>query len=289
MLELGIGADLLRGMGWIFWGSLGFITLLVVRAQSGLWNKLASVVVLLVLFSMPLWPQFVERKRHKERYTKAKALFDERCKTAVEKIYKTVEGVEGVALLSLRTGDYQRSVVDPQWMGAGLPRDLTEQGYIESFLLWEHDSGSGSQRGYLKSTRKGAKSSGFRFADVKQSDGSFKRFRINPDPQRSASNFLTEDSAMTGPSRYAVLYEAIGDPADRELWVAGARVTALDTATGEKLAELIAYSFEPGLGSRADFRDPWAFALTCPATPPRASQATTRLFIDQVFKPKQGD
>jgi hypothetical protein len=288
MLELGVGADLLRGMGWIFWCSLGFITLLVVRAQSGLWNKLASVVVLLVLFSIPLWPQFVERKRHKERYTKAKALFDERCKGAGEKIYRTIQGVDGITLLNLRTGTSSERESDPKWMGAGLPKDAINDGYIESFFLWEHDAGPGNHRGYLNTTPGKAKSSGFTFVDVKQLDGSYKRYRVNTGPRKSVHDFLTHEALVSPPAQIAINYEPIGESSDREHWVAGARVTVVDTVSGETMAELKAFSFEPGLGSRAGFRSPWQFAVTCPALKGGSTLFATRFFVDQVVQPTQG-
>ena len=42
-----------------------------------------------------------KRDEFQARYNKAKAIFDERCKTAGKKIYYTVEGVEGITLLNV--------------------------------------------------------------------------------------------------------------------------------------------------------------------------------------------
>ena len=67
-----------------------------------------------------------------ERQVKAQAMFAERCKTAGEKIHRTVEDVEGVYLMKVRPnamnyGD-QFALTDP------FGDDVGGDGYIMSFL-----------------------------------------------------------------------------------------------------------------------------------------------------------
>jgi len=45
--------------------------------------------------------QQAKQDEFQARYDKAKAIFDERCKTAGEKIYHTVEDIEGITLLNV--------------------------------------------------------------------------------------------------------------------------------------------------------------------------------------------
>lgn len=70
--------------------------------------------------------------RPSERQIKAQAMFEARCKTAGEKIHKTVENVEGIYLLKIRPNkinfDDQFRMDDPYG------RDLGGNGYVETFL-----------------------------------------------------------------------------------------------------------------------------------------------------------
>jgi hypothetical protein len=66
----------------------------------------------------------------------ARTLFQQRCKTAGETIKRTVEDVDGL-LLKIRSRDInysQQFVLDDPY-----GRDLTGDGYIESFLGAHHD------------------------------------------------------------------------------------------------------------------------------------------------------
>ncbi|NMM06833.1 hypothetical protein [Polaromonas sp.] len=71
-----------------------------------------------------------------ERQAKAMAMWQERCKVAGEKIYRTVEGVEGVYLLKLRPSDINYG--DQFRMDDPYGRDLGGLGYIESFILGQY-------------------------------------------------------------------------------------------------------------------------------------------------------
>jgi 4-alpha-glucanotransferase len=66
-----------------------------------------------------------------ERQAKAMAMWQERCKAAGEKIYRTVEGVEGVYLMKLRSArnfDNQFKLDDPYG------HDSTGKEYLLNFL-----------------------------------------------------------------------------------------------------------------------------------------------------------
>jgi len=66
------------------------------------------------------------------RLTKAEAMFQERCKTAGEFIYRTAENVEGVFLLKLRPGGMNHG--DQYKMDDPYGSDLLRDGYIETFV-----------------------------------------------------------------------------------------------------------------------------------------------------------
>ena len=68
----------------------------------------------------------------------AETMFQERCKTAGEKIHRTVENVEGIFLVKVRPSEINYShqfVMDDPY-----GRDLGGDGYIESFIVGEYQA-----------------------------------------------------------------------------------------------------------------------------------------------------
>jgi len=106
---------------------------------------------------------------------------------------------------------------------------------------------------------------------------------------QSKSDLVSEPvNGMT--ARYAVSFVNQVSPSDRSHWVAGTIITLTDTQTNEVIATRESYSFEPGLGSRAGGRQPWRFAVTCPANSRKLPGVhITRFFVDQILKPKQAE
>jgi hypothetical protein len=281
--------DLLQAVG------IGFLLLALIGIGLALWlpkkwwGKLLAVLAVGSLISIPLYKATQETRQqqviaddYKERFTKARELFEERCKTAGEKVYKTVDNVEGILLLNIRRGDVAKNQANPLWEGAALPNDATELGYVENFLVWEHNGGGKSQRGYLNNSPDKSVARGYQFVDVKQLDGSLLRYRLS----RAGASELVSEPIKGAAARYAVGFTQAGDPDDRKQWVAGVVITVSDIKTGELLAQRTSYAFEPGLGDTSGGRSPWGFAVSCPAWRGWDS-ARTRFFVDQVVKPIQ--
>lgn len=76
------------------------------KTRRGKGIALAVVLIALLVPALRIYERAQAREQasaeHRQRYEAAKAHFDERCKTAGEKIYKTVEEVEGIRLLNIR-------------------------------------------------------------------------------------------------------------------------------------------------------------------------------------------
>ena len=100
---------LLSAIGW------GYLLAVLIALGLGLWlvnGKTAKTITALIILGIAsilpfqAYEEYAKEKEaadiYKVRYAKAKALFDERCKTAGEKIYKTVGGVDGVFLTTVR-------------------------------------------------------------------------------------------------------------------------------------------------------------------------------------------
>ena len=204
-----------------------------------------------------------------------------------------MEGVEGVLLLNIRQYDRLGIADNPLWPDAALPHEAGGDDYIRYFLYDEYDGSpqgrrmSPGQRGFLAvgvSGSRKAVSRGYHFVDVRQTDGSALRYRLK-DPNNSD---LVSEPVKGNPARYAVGFVNQVNPEDRAHWVAGTTISVTDTQTNEVLATRESYSFERGLGSKAGERQPWNFAVTCPAF--RGwDGARTRFFVDQILKPKQGE
>ena len=299
MLELGIGADLVRGISWIV--RILFLILIGIALWYGrtLQRKAIYITLIIGVFFGPLLPGVYQTWKYKKRYEKAKALFDERCKSAGEKIYKTVEDVEGVLLLNVRPEYRLSDRSDPNWLGAGVPDESGGDGYIRSFLSWEHEPRAydkewkvrkaeklPGERGKLNSSPTDGEGfsvlRGYRFVDVKIPEDRVYRYQFD----KSSDNSLSRVPAPFAYARYAVAYKPLFDPADRAYWVAGMTVVITDEKNNELIAEKTWYSFEPGLGNRNQ-RTPWSFSVTCPVTPRGTAYAPTRFFVDQVLKPRQ--
>ena len=219
---------------------------------------------------MSILSEALERERarivdeRKGRYEKAKALFDERCKTAGEKIYRIVDNVEGVLLLKVRPSAKDADFNDPYWPDAGLPQQFGGEDYIQSFIAWEHQQRR-PERGYLNSHptdgEKYVTLPGYTFVDVTEDDGAIYRYRFEKPP----SSAMRKERLHGTPARYAVSFRnLVNHQGDRTHWVAGTTVMITDTQSKEVVAEKTWYSSEPGLGSRAGARTPWVSATTCP-------------------------
>ncbi len=286
--------EFIRGLEWAY---LLLCAVLLVLAlwwpKSGKAKLVAALLVVALGSVLPVYLALGAKKRQEERqpivekeqaqFKAAMARFEERCKTAGEKIYRTVEDVEGVLLLNVRPESGSKDRADPNWADAALPDEGRGDWYLRSFLFWEHHEDKRNMRGFLNDTPSNLP--GYRFVDVEVDGGMYERITL----AKPLSNALLSKQPLVGKSaRYAVGFENFLDPEDRKLWVAGTKVTVTDTVTKEVLAEKTWFSVEPGQGSTAGFRSPWGFAKTCPSLQ-GSRKHVTRFFVDQVLKPKKGD
>ncbi len=248
------------------------------------------------------------RKATEERHAKAKALFEERCKTAGVVIKRTVKDVEGIELLKVRPvlawGD--KRYFDPMFDGAAMAGETQGEGYIASFLYSElRNPNTPEQRGVIQppmskpGMNQEAPRQGYRYVDVRDQGGSaVQRYRIAPHLteaqwyQRGGWAKDLERTVRTGPQApFAVDYEDIVDPADRAYWIAGTRIKVIDQLTGEVIAQLTRFVWDPGFGVSTTGRWPWSHADSrgnqqCP-NPNGFRGYTTRYFVDSVLIPIQ--
>lgn len=238
----------------------------------------------------------------KAKLAGAKAMFAERCKTAGEKIYKTVENVEGIYLMKIRPGDInfgdQFKLDDPYGHDSG------GEMYLLNFLRGFHHQSSITQGPGFPPRE------GYAFVEaVEPKDGQRYRYtgRIDQpsltDSSYSADykRFVMDRTLAPGKQpRYGVTYDDISTLEEREYWIAGSSLKVVDLQTNEVIAERIGYMVDWAQGSQAGGRSPWLFAAdnACPdfnrnrlrrvPGPGSSAQAGQSLdFVEKVLKPSK--
>ena len=313
MIELGPGADVFRLVGGFFW-LLMFGALLAALLIPKHWvGKLVAVSIVIGLFVAFPGRWAWERKKESDAYhtqlAKAEAIFNERCKAAGEKIYKTVDNVDGLLLMKVRKPfeAHAQNAEDP----FGSNGNVSGDGYIASFLAGYKTNGNIAV-GFLDSPNDAVKP-GYSYVEADDpQDG--KRYRYsgsirvagkkdttapgiqrdmagNPDYDLNLYRFVVDKVPAPGPApRYGVTFEDITTPDERALWIAGSSFRVIDLQTQEILAVRIGYFMDKGLGSRATFREPWNHAVrwSCPDYYVNGQQRTNwdRKLTEQVLKIK---
>jgi hypothetical protein len=265
---------------------------------------LAALPLLAACQSQAFRYRSAEELAYAEKQAKAKALFAERCKTAGVVIKRTVKDVEGIELKKIRPKlEYaDRRYFDPMFDGAAMAGEVTGDRYVWHFLSSEfRNVNAPERRGQLgpPSTKLGHNQAppteGYRYVEF-MDETSGKRQRCErtkkPDPQHF-EDFMHCKPVQASSTRYALDYEDLVDPADREYWVAGTKLRVIDNQTGEVIAELTRYVVDLGFGGSSTGRWPWSYAATsgsgeCPNVV-GIKQYVSRTFVDTVLIPKQGD
>ncbi|MEC5387915.1 hypothetical protein VVD49_19435 [Uliginosibacterium sp. H3] len=248
-----------------------------------------------------------------DRIQAGKALFDEKCRTvAGQKIYRTVEDVEGIVLLKLRPRATESNLADPMWPGAAFAKERDGEGYITSFLSYEHSSSpdrkpvAPNDRGYITTDFQPGNPSniaGYRYVDVADERDVGKRWRysglerMTPTVNHISMGgdgqtymvkryVLDKAPAPSESPRYGVTFEDHVDYAERGLGLASSTVKVIDLKTQEVLGEFTRYAWTPASPNPLN-PTPWLSAYNCGDQFTSAASTKTRLFVDQILKPLQ--
>ena len=225
--------DIFRFLFFAFWGGILFLLVIVWWAvykfsePGKAWrNKIiATVVVLGGVLAWIFIPSADERRLHREaeirrqNRLKSRAVFEDLCKTAGEKIYRTADNVEGVTLLKVWDGESAHSE-EKLWKYAWLPGQYDNEDYVKGFLEWEAEiipTGyphyndmllvpEEEQRPYVLRGR-------YSYVDVKQKDGTFLRYQLGENYKK---DYKMISMPISTPSRYAVTFDNPIVPEERE-------------------------------------------------------------------------
>ncbi|WP_374604265.1 hypothetical protein [Niveibacterium sp.] len=252
-----------------------------------------------------------------EQGNAAVAYWENKCKTvAGEKIYRKVEGVQGILLLKVRPKAWENEWHDRNFPGAAFARERQESEYIESFLGYEHSSApdgktpvSAADRGFVNTDflpQNPSNEPGYRYVDVIDEkdetryrySGSIKavskkdsvawKAELEKDPNFDMNTYrwtLDKAVAPDPAPRYAVTYDDHVIPEERALGVASSTLKVIDTQTKEVLGELTRYAVTGGFEAQTS-TSPWLRARYCPSFTGGSSSAT-RQFVDQVLIPQK--
>lgn len=243
----------------------------------------------------------------RSRLQVAEAMFQERCKTAGEKIHKTVDNVEGIFLMKIRPEKINFS--DQFAMDDPFGNDSGGESYIKTFFAgfyripltpppgWVPRLGYSYVEAVDSKDEKRYRYTGSKKA-VGRMDANAPNVKIdlnrNPNFDLNIYAFIIDRvPALGSPPRYGVTYDDISTREEREYWIAGSSLKVIDLKTNEVIAERIGYMMDRGQGNTSRERSPWLFAAyhACPAfpvapggNPVQADQ--TRSFVVKILKPK---
>jgi len=256
----------------VFFISIGFTCLFTKR---GIIRKIAVTCVVVLFFGpflLLMASNVLEYLLEQIKTLPARKIFYDRCATAGEKVYKTVDNVEGILLLNVRgmnNNGYEG--YDLHWPDAALPREASRDSYIHGFLkkvYGDDDKSKGSKYKYY-----------FDYVDVKE-EHEIMRYRIDTENNGK----LKKEPSPPELARYAVYFTNHDNMEDRKIGIAGTTITIADSFTGEKMAESTSYAFiRFRLGSAKSKN--WYNAIKCPKN--KSETYVTRNFVNQVIKPKQ--
>jgi hypothetical protein len=270
-------------------------------------------VLVLAAFSAPLVPEVTRQIEFRNRQATAKSMFEERCRTAGEKIYKTVENVEGIYLMKVRTSTNfgnQFELDDPYG------HDSTGDQYLLNFLQGYYHQrnekpvvGSPAHTGFHyieamdpKDGKRYRYTGGLKVVGQMKIEPANLQKALKIDPKYDINNYafvLDKAPAPGEPPRYGVTYDDISTHEEREYWIAGSSLKVVDLETNEVIAERIGYMMDWAQGSGAGQRSPWLFAAdnACPGfqwtsnVPVRngaGEQAgQTLVFVEKVLSPSK--
>jgi hypothetical protein len=240
MANLAGYGELLGVVNGLYWVVAALFTWWAWRKPTTQGNKAAAAAFVATLFLILPVSRIYSVGSYKWQYNTAKALFEERCKTAGEKIYRTVEDVEGIVLVNPLGRFSLGNLADRDWIGAGFPHESGGNHYIMEFLYFNEPASGNRARG-LGWIRKGLQ--GYPYLDIEE-QGTHFRYRLVAESDYKnlgdpVKDYGSKEIVTTDYPRYAVTYDNIPDPEGRANWVAGGRVTVVDRATNELLGEFV--------------------------------------------------
>lgn len=235
------------------------------------------------------------------RYQKAKALFDERCKGAGEKIYERVENVDGFVWKRWRPSEInygdQFKLTDPYGGDCGGEECIKPMLRVVSGAALNPDDAKRHADGYgFVETINPINGDRYKYIGVvksvhRRTRQEMEQFRNNTggEPVADVYGFALERKRVQSfGSRYEVTWDDISTPDDRAHWIAGGVIRITDLQDKKIIAERTGYLMDPGQGSTAGQRSPWPWARSSGYVCPSVDKHNIN-FIRSVLVPTKGE
>ena len=304
LTAIGIGYWLLvfTILGLIFWR---------IKDNVGKLVALGSVLVIMVL--PVVWHGVEDQmqiREHKARLNVVMERYQMRCKSAGEKISRTVENVEGVVWMKWRNKEVNSSnqfrLDDPYGRDCGGTDCILQLLRVTKGADLNPEEARKHPEGYrfvesvdpadVKRYRYTAVIKSIHTRTPDEVQQYIKNRGINPGPD-VYDLALEREPIDQFSARYGIIWEDISTHEDREHWIAGGSVKVVDLQTNEVIAERSGWMVDRGQGSEAGFRSPWIFAFDTSCPEPRRSydkhaiqDPVTALFAKKILKPlKEGN
>jgi hypothetical protein len=307
-LDLTPFGSVLQGIGLLYWFLVALVLAVVItkaKSQRGKWLSAAVVLGIMVgPIAWDLWKKHEVQQKAKARLDTAMALFNEHCKSAGEKIYRTVDNVEGIVWMKWRPAGLNK---DQFTLDDPYGKDCSGEGCI--YRLLRPVEGMAE---YPKAARQHA--DGYRYVEtIDPRDGHRYRYTAVLKGVKENKEAFSRNVERTGfgaeldgsylelqrqpieefSARYGVVWDDISTPEDRKYWIAGGSLKAIDLKANEVMAERFGFLIDPGQGSTAGFRDPWgwaqAYGPSCPSLVDEQEHRTrigfTERFSHKVLRP----
>ena len=265
-LDLTSFGAVLQGIGLLYWlVVLAALALVLWKVKGWLWKALLATAVLAIMVgpvAVHVMRRNSEQQQAKVKLDEAMASFEMRCKSAGEKIARTVENVDGLLIVNQRPSEVnfsdQYKLDDPYgYLGSG-------DNYIRLFLR-------GRATRPMKIGEVASPSDLVRYQFVETaSEGDHSIFRYTTPMGKVQSESITRNGGGVVPldrkavteraARYGIEWADISTLEDRNHWIAGSRLRIIDLVSHDVIAERIGYMFDRGLGDTTNGRSPWAFA-----------------------------
>lgn len=231
-----------------------------------------------------------EHAAYLAKVKKAEVLYKERCATSAgEKIYRTVENVEGVLLLKVRPERGDQEWSNQMWPGAAFASEFAGKGYIMSFLQYREgalgyrwveaiDENDGKRYRYTGSQKVVGK---------KDTTAYNVQLEVKKNPNYDLNVYqwtLDKSPAPKDRPRYAVTYEDHVVAEERDLWVASGTLKVIDLKTQEVLGELTRYAISYVHTPSAINPAAWLTANICPMVDGDHTKST-RIFAHKILVP----
>lgn len=281
LIELTGFGSVLSTIGFLYWATaivalgLAFVKPKTRRSRIMAVGGVVVVFGILPVLGLIRHMERVQRAEAKQAHVaKGKERFQAYCREkAGVKIHRTVEGVEGVYLMKVRTTTNQNrqyAMDDPYG------DDAQGEDYIKSFLISREKNGR-LIAWYVSRFEDPSDLPGYRFVEaVDPKDGRLYRFTAHierpglTDPEKFATNYVRfvvdREPIIQRTARYGVTYDDISTKEERDYWIAGSSLRVVDLETNEVIAERIGYMMDYGQGPDGAARQGWTYASrnACP-------------------------